>query len=202
MWPTGNANDLRATAVDVEPTDRRTIKGKTALGLPLDPVSRRYPRRTWQSEAEWLALGNAQLTSLLKLPEDPMSRTFALVLTVLGSLWLPGQAFAQFAPSAGSAGAGPSAISGVPYGPANPRSASDPSGIGNASSLPPLRSNTPVPVVASTPTAPIRSVTPPSYSGGSRPSVGAYAVESRSKAPPHRRGRPQVSSFTGICRGC
>ena len=91
MWPTGNANDLRATAVDVEPTDRRTIKGKTALGLPLDPVSRRYPRRTWQSEAEWLALGNAQLTSLLKLPEDPMSRTFALVLTVLGSLWLPGK---------------------------------------------------------------------------------------------------------------
>jgi hypothetical protein len=131
-----------------------------------------------------------------------MSRTFVLVLAVLGSLVLPEQAFAQFAPSAGSAGAGPSAISGVPYGPANPRSASDPSGIGNASSLPPLRSNTPVPVVASTPTAPIRSVTPPSYSGGSRPSVGAYAVESRSKAPQHRRGRPQVSSFTGICRGC
>jgi hypothetical protein len=131
-----------------------------------------------------------------------MSQITVPALIVLGGLLLPGQAFAQFAPPAGSAGAGPSAISGVPYGPANPRSLSDPSGIGNASSLPPLRSNTPVPVVTSTPTAPIRPVTAPSYRSASQPVVGAYAVEPKGKTPPHRRGRPQVSSFTGICRGC
>src|SRR6266446_6854746 len=90
------------------------------------------------------------LTLLLKFPEGQMSRMTALVLAVLGSLYLPGQAFAQLTPPAGSAGAGNSAISGVPYGPANPRVLSDPSGIGNASSLPPLRSNTPAPMVSST----------------------------------------------------
>src|SRR5437879_7711113 len=125
----------------------------------------------------------------------------ALVRAVLGSLYLAGQAFSQLPPSAGSAGAGNSAISGVPYGPANPRVLSDPSGIGNASSLPPLRSNTPTPVVSSTPTAPTLVVTPP-YPGASQRIIGAHAVEPRSKAPPRRRGRPQVSSFTGICRGC
>ena len=83
-----------------------------------------------------------------------MSRMTLLVLAVLGGLCLPGQAFAQLTPPAGSAGAGNAPISGVPYGPANPRSLSDPSGIGNASGLPPLRSNTPTPVVTSTPTAP------------------------------------------------
>jgi len=131
-----------------------------------------------------------------------MSRMTALVLAVLGSLYLPGQAFAQLTPPAGSAGAGNSPISGVPYGPANPRVLSDPSGIGNASSLPPLRSNTPVPVVSSPPTAPTRVVTPPSYPSASQQIISPYAIEPRSKAPPRRRGRPQVSSFTGICRGC
>ena len=93
-----------------------------------------------------------------------MSRITALVLAVLGSLVLPGQAFAQALPPAGSAGAGNAPISGVPYGPANPRIGSDPSGIGNAGGVPPLRSNTPAPVVNSYQTAPIRSVTPPSIS--------------------------------------
>lgn len=149
-----------------------------------------------------LALGNARHISWLKIREGPMSGKPALVLAMLCSLVLPGQAFAQFAPPAGSAGAGPSAISGVPYGPANPRSLSDPSGIGNASSLPPLRSNAPVPVVTSTPTAPLRTFTPRSYPGSSQQIISTYAVEPRRKAPPRRRGRPQVSSFTGICRGC
>ena len=139
---------------------------------------------------------------IVKVPGGQMSRMTALVLAVLGSLYLPGQAFAQLTPPAGSAGAGNSAISGVPYGPANPRVLSDPSGIGNASSLPPLRSNTPAPVVSSTPTAPTRVVTPPSYPSASEQIISTLAVEPRSKAPPRRRGRPQVSSFTGICRGC
>ena len=131
-----------------------------------------------------------------------MSRMTALVLAVLGSLYLQGQAFAQLTPPAGSAGAGNSPISGVPFGPANPRVISDPSGIGNASSVPPLRPNTPVPVVPSTPSAPTRVVAPPYYPGASQRIISAHAVEPRSKAPPRRRGRPQVSTFTGICRGC
>ncbi len=66
-----------------------------------------------------------------------MSRNSALVLVLaLGSLILPAQAFAQLTPPAGSAGAGNSAISGVPFGPANPRVLSDPSGIGNAATCP------------------------------------------------------------------
>jgi hypothetical protein len=78
-----------------------------------------------------------------------MSRYFALVLALaLGSLIVPTQAFAQLTPPAGSAGAGNSAISGVPFGPANPRVLADPSGIGNASSVPPLRTNSPAPPVS------------------------------------------------------
>jgi two-component sensor histidine kinase len=92
-----------------------------------------------------LACGNPRLTLLLKFPGGRMSRMTVLVLAVLGSLYLPGQAFAQLTPPAGSAGAGNSPISGVPFGPANPRVLSDPSGIGNASNLPPLRSNPPYP---------------------------------------------------------
>jgi len=129
-----------------------------------------------------------------------MSRMTALALAVLGGLVLPGQAFAQLTPPAGSAGAGNAPINGIPYGPANPRIGSDPSGIGNAASVPPLRSNTPAPVVNSYQTAPIRSVTPPSTPGGSQRIVSTHAVEPKSRTP--RRGRPQVSTFTGICRGC
>jgi hypothetical protein len=132
-----------------------------------------------------------------------MPRLTALVLAVLGSLCLPGHAFAQLTPPAGSAGAGNAPISGVPYGPANPRTLSDPSGIGNASALPPLRSNTPVvPVVPSSPMTSTRVATPPSYPGASQENIRTYAVRPRGKGPPRRRGRPQVSSFTGICRGC
>lgn len=131
-----------------------------------------------------------------------MSRVTALVLAVLGSLCLAGPAFAQLTPPAGSAGAGNAPISGVPYGPANPRSLSDPSGIGNAASVPALRSNTPAPVVNSYQTAPIRSVTPPSPLGGSSRIVSAHAVEPKGRTPSRRRGRPEVSHFTGICRGC
>jgi hypothetical protein len=131
-----------------------------------------------------------------------MSRTIALVLAVLGSLILSGQAFAQLVPPAGSAGAGNAPISGIPYGPANPRIGSDPSGIGNAGSVPALRSNTPAPVVNSYQTAPIRSVTPPSSVGGSSRITSAREVEPKSKAPSRRRGQPEVSHFTGICRGC
>jgi hypothetical protein len=132
-----------------------------------------------------------------------MFRTSALVLAVLGSLSFQGRAFAQLTPPAGSAGAGPSAISGVPYGPANPRSLSDPSGIGNASAVPPLRTNSPA--YTSSPAqalpSPSRVVAPP-YVGATQRFTTAHAIEPKSKSPSRRRPRPQISSFTGICRGC
>src|SRR3954468_20465424 len=106
-----------------------------------------------------------------------MSRISALVLTLaLGSLILPAQAFAQLTPPAGSAGAGNSAISGVPFGPANPSVLSDPSGIGNASRIPPLGTNSPPPPVAygavnSLP--PPRTRVTPSYTGASQRTISA-----------------------------
>lgn len=187
----------------------RAIHRQRRRVLDLDPVRASAatigaisPLRDQALHSHRLACGNPRLTLLLKFPEGRMSRMTVLGLAVLGSLYLSGQAFAQLTPPAGSAGAGNSPISGVPFGPANPRVLSDPSGIGNASSLPPLRSNPPVPVVSSIPTAPTRVVTPPSYPSASQQIISPYAIEPRSKAPPHRRGRPQVSSFTGICRGC
>ena len=136
-----------------------------------------------------------------------MSRNSALVLVLtLGSLILPAQAFAQLTPPAGSAGAGNTPINGVPFGPASPRVLSDPSGIGNASIIPPLRTNSPVPPVSygsvnSLPPSRTRVVVPP-YAGASQRIISAYSGDPRSKAPVRRRGRAQVSAFTGICRGC
>jgi hypothetical protein len=136
-----------------------------------------------------------------------MPRYSALFLALaLGSLIVPTQAFAQLTPPAGSAGAGNSAISGVPFGPANPRVFSDPSGIGNASSIPPLRTNSVPPSVSygsvnSLPQSGTRVVTP-SYAGASQRIINAHRVEPRRHAPVRRRGRAQVSTFTGICRGC
>jgi hypothetical protein len=135
-----------------------------------------------------------------------MSRNSALVLVLaLGSLILPAQAFAQLTPPAGSAGAGNTPINGIPFGPANPRVLSDPSGIGNASNVPPLRTNSPAYTASPAPTAsslpsPRARVAPP-YAGASQ-RISAHNVEPRSKAPVRRRGRAQVSAFTGICRGC
>ncbi|UPK07655.1 hypothetical protein [Bradyrhizobium sp. 170] len=131
-----------------------------------------------------------------------MSRNPALVLFTALALIVPATAFAQLTPPAGSAGAGNSAISGVPFGPANPSALSDPSGIGNASRVPPLRPNPPPPVVSygtvDTPAPRARLVTPP---GASQRIISARQSHPR-KPPVRRRARPEVSSFTGICRGC
>jgi hypothetical protein len=119
---------------------------------------------------------------------------------------VPMPAVAQLTPPAGSAGAGNSAINGIPFGPANPSVLSDPSGIGNASRLPPLGTNSPAPApvfsgsVNPLPPARARAVTP-LYSDES-PRISAYNIEPKSKAPVRRRGRARVSTFTGICRGC
>ena len=132
-----------------------------------------------------------------------MSRFSALAIALLlGSLAASASAYAQLTPPAGSAGAGNSPISGVPFGPANPRVLSDPSGIGNASSVPPLRTNVPPPPVVYGPigSSPSRVVTP--YAGASQRIISGDQVHSRSRIYRHRRSRPQVSKFTGICRGC
>ena len=120
-----------------------------------------------------------------------MSRNPALVLFTALALIAPASAFAQLTPPAGSAGAGNSSISGVPFGPANPRALSDPSGIGNASSVPPLRPNPPAPVTSygsvDTPAPRARLATPP-YAGASQrifsaaPSLPAKAAGSAAGA--------------------
>jgi hypothetical protein len=133
-----------------------------------------------------------------------MSSNPALVLLAALGLIAPATASAQLTPPAGSAGAGNSPISGVPFGPANPSALSDPSGIGNASRIPPLSPNPPPPSYSTgavaTPTPRARLVTPP-YAGPSQRIFSARQVGPR-KPPARGRGRPHVSSFTGICRGC
>ena len=134
-----------------------------------------------------------------------MSGNSAVVLAlVLGSLVVATPAVAQLTPPAGSAGAGNSPISGVPFGPANPRALSDPSGFGNAARIPPLRSNTPVPPASygSVYTSPPSRVVTPAYAGASQRVIDAHSVKPRRHAPGHRRSRAQASTFTGICRGC
>jgi hypothetical protein len=131
-----------------------------------------------------------------------MSRKLAIVLVLLlGSS--PGGAHAQLTPPAGSAGAGSSAISGVPFGPANPRVLSDPSGIGNAASIPPLGRNIPVSPPRLDPgpaRLPSRTVAVP-YAGASQRITSPHRIEKRTPRLRHR-SRPRVSHFTGICRGC
>jgi hypothetical protein len=133
-----------------------------------------------------------------------MSGHSALVrFAVLASLIGPGSAFAQFPPPAGSAGAGSSAISGIPYGPANPSSVGDPSGIGNASRIPPLRSNSPAPVTTygSVNSSPSGSRVVAPYAGASQRITIPRQAKSR-RTPIRPRGRVETSKFTGICRGC
>ncbi|MBA2397132.1 MAG: hypothetical protein H0V72_00190 [Bradyrhizobium sp.] len=133
-----------------------------------------------------------------------MSGHSALVrFAVLLSLIVPGSAAAQFAPPAGSAGAGNSAINGIPYGPANPSVVGDPSGIGNASRMPPLGTNTPAPPASygSVNTSPSGSRVAPRYVGSSQRIIVPRQARSK-RAPVRPRGRIETSKFTGICRGC
>ena len=162
-------------------------------------------RFDWRSEAEALDAGERSRHMTVACPplrDTSMSRNPAFVFLVLLALIAPASAFAQLTPPAGSAGAGNSAISGVPFGPANPRALSDPSGIGNAANAPPLRANPPPsfssPVDQPVPRA--RVVAPP-YAGASQRIISPHQRYPR-KPPVRRRVRPEVSSFTGICRGC
>ena len=138
-----------------------------------------------------------------------MSCHSAVVLTLLlGSLIVAPKTFAQsvtlaqLTPQAGSAGAGNSAINGIPAGPANPSLLNDPSGIGNASRLPPLGTNTPAPIIPAPAIASPRPTTTPVVGASQRIFI---PVQRDSRRRPFRgrgRGQAQVSKFTGICRGC
>jgi len=90
------------------------------------------------------------------------------------------------------------------FGPANPSVLSDPSGIGNASRIAPLAPNRPAPPTSygavDTPAPRARVVTAP-YAGDSQRIISPRQAQSR-KPPARKRGRPEMSSFTGICRGC
>jgi hypothetical protein len=136
------------------------------------------------------------------LGEISMFRNCARVVALAFVMIAPASSFAQLTPPAGSAGAGNSAISGVPFGPANPRSLSDPSGIGNAASTPPLRSNPPPPAISHSvdQPAPRARLAAPPYAGASQRISGPRHGHSRKS--PTRRARPETSRFTGICRGC
>jgi hypothetical protein len=137
-----------------------------------------------------------------------MSCKSVVVLTLLlGSLIVAPKTsaqsvtLAQLTPQAGSAGAGNSAINGIPAGPANPSVLYDPSGIGNASRLPPLGTNTPAVNAAPAPviTSP-RPTTAPVVGASQRIFV---PVQTNARRRPFRgRVQAQVSKFTGICRGC
>jgi hypothetical protein len=132
-----------------------------------------------------------------------MARPSVLVrLVLLGSL-MPACALAQFPPPAGSAGAGNSAVNGIPYGPANPSVVSDPSGIGNASRIPPPGTNVPPPPTSYGslgPSSPPARVVAPSYVGASQRVI--VPRQTRSGRAVRPRGRIETSKFTGICRGC
>ncbi|WP_291842083.1 hypothetical protein [Bradyrhizobium sp.] len=132
-----------------------------------------------------------------------MSVNSALFLLAALVVLASTQSFAQLTPPAGSAGAGNSAISGVPFGPANPSVLSDPSGIGNAAKIPPLVPNAPAPPVSygAVDTPSPRAVMPPPYTGASQRIITGRPMKPR-KPPVRRRGRAEVSTFTGICRGC
>jgi hypothetical protein len=121
-----------------------------------------------------------------------MFRNSALVLALaLGSLMIvPAQAFAQLTPPAGSAGAGNSAINGIPYGPANPSVVGEPSGIGNASRMPPLGTNAPAPptsygALSSSP-SPRRVVRRPMSAPRSRSSARIGRAKKEGTGPPAR----------------
>ena len=120
----------------------------------------------------------------------------------------PALSRAQTTPLAGSAGAGNSAISGIPAGPANNPSVYDPSGIGNASKMPALPSQAAIPVTPASPGYGNTVVGPRSLSS---PRIrvlrrSAVRVPRSTRATRHRAAVTandrRLDSRFSICRGC
>lgn len=126
------------------------------------------------------------------------------LLLVLSPTLSPAQA-----PLAGSAGAGNSAISGIPPGPANNPTLYDPSGIGNAPRTPALPSQAAIPAVPASPGYGNTVLVP--RSGLSSPRIRALrrtdiraprsARSSRSRAVVTAQDKRIDGKFS-ICRGC
>jgi hypothetical protein len=129
----------------------------------------------------------------------------ALLLVVLS----PTQSRAQLTPPAGSAGAGNSAISGIPAGPANNPTVYNPSGIGNSGRTPSLPSQAAVPVTPSSPGYGNTVLVPRT---GARPArvrvlrqaevrTSRSARSSKARATTTARDKRIDGKFS-ICRGC
>ena len=106
---------------------------------------------------------------------------FALLLIALSSVSSRAQV-----PPAGSAGAGNSSISGIPPGPANNPTVSDPSGIGNAARTPSLPSQAAIPVTPASPGFGNSAVVPRS---GSRSTRIRTLRQAETRAPRSVRGK-------------
>ena len=112
-------------------------------------------------------------------------------------------------PLAGSAGAGNSAISGIPPGPANNPTLYDPSGIGNASGRPALPSQAAIPAVPVSPGYGNTVVVPRSGLSSPRVRVLRRTVVRAPRSARHGRSRAVVTAQQkrtdgkfSICRGC
>src|SRR4051812_8208427 len=133
------------------------------------------------------------------------SAVLALGLLVVFS---PALSLAQTTPLAGSAGAGNSAISGIPAGPANPSSVYDPSGVGNASRTPSLPSQAAIPVTPAAPGYGNTAVGPRSLSSprirvlrrsAVRVPRSVRGARTRAVVTTHDK---RIDSRFSICRGC
>ena len=136
-----------------------------------------------------------------------MSGDPTLALFVALALIVPAKgARPPLTPPAGSAGAANSAISGLPFGPANPRSLSDPSGIGVTPRVPRRCAPTPRTVTSTVQSTRRRRVhrsrlSP--YTGASQRITSARAKVTRENRRFGVGREPEVRSFCpGICRGC
>jgi hypothetical protein len=131
-----------------------------------------------------------------------MSRYTFVFILLFGSLLAPVSASAQLVPPAGTFGAGNTPINGIPFGPNNPSSLSDPSGSLNAAKLPPLRPNPPLAPPPPQPVfGPVASPERASVPYASQRVFSANEMEA-ARLSARRHGRPHVSHFKGICTGC
>ena len=137
-----------------------------------------------------------------------MLRKSAVLALGLLVVFSPASSRAQTTPLAGSAGAGNSAISGIPAGPANNSTVYDPSGIGNASKMPALPSQAAIPVTPASPgygnsVVVRRSLSSPRIRAVRRAAIrvprSARAARTRAVVTAHDR---RLDSRFSICRGC
>jgi hypothetical protein len=135
-------------------------------------------------------------------------------LALGGSLIVPATSFAQSAlgtPPAGSAGAGSAGVSGIPIGPGSAggtnNSVYDPSGIGNAAKVPPIRAPVSTPKAPTSPSAvPLTTNVSPgpgqAATRGPRRAMSRSARSSAARAAVSARDKLLDRKLTSICRGC